>query len=664
MDPKGKTDNGNCAWLDEQLSQGINADNNKLELIQILGSVWKSPEVSETIFPKLNNYMLICNETNDSSNYKMLLLCLMYYIRDCRNGLGRKDSSRIILAFFCNHFSSDIVEPILEEYFKSGYWGDAMNILCMDKESNIGEYTFNNNIKNIIISIVVKQLNQDIEKVKNKENPSNCAKWVKLSKAKVGSKGKDRTMLSFLIAQKMFPNIKANTTFCKVVNNQVDFTKVYPVVETTPLYFKYRTLISTYEKVVRNLRKYIPYVEKDMKDYSKINPSALTGSNKLKLDKAFKNELPKYLNGKTKCTITDKKKNMYTKKYKNSDNIRFNIESRKQFAIKYIEYEKEVAIKLKEKVNKLKELYNKVDKTEEDLEEIKLLTETKTTNFSSATPLDIYNAYCPNNKIGNSGTNIMYENAILELTCKMSNIINMDMLCVADTSGSMYSNYKGISPISACIALTAFCSANSKNKHKFIQFADTSYLVDMKDHYENPTFYDYIKYMQEHSVNVGSTNFESVLELLRKMFTQNVNIPKYLIFFSDMQFNQAVQIGNINLTAKEQVEKLFKELGYDTFPTIIFWNLAQNDTSPCLLSDQGVVLLSGYTTQMLLDLDNIINDPTSYNNAYNEILVLNDNKNKVDTWSTIVKTLINSKACENILTNEIIKNNLNHTLKN
>lgn len=203
-------------------------------------------------------------------------------------------------------------------------------------------------------------------------------------------------------------------------------------------------------------------------------------------------------------------------------------------------------------------------------EELATLQETKTTNFNANLPIDVYRAY---SDLGSNVADPTLESCIIELIIgKLANLANIPALCVADTSGSMYgcfnTNNNLPKPIEVCISMTAFFAMTAPDlwKNKFIQFSDTSYIVDMETTYgSNPTFFDYIKYMKEHQVNAGSTNFESVLSVLEQLLLgESPNtLPKYLIIFSDMQFNQAIRVNYTNLPAGKQLKQLFIEkLGY------------------------------------------------------------------------------------------------------
>jgi len=303
------------------------------------------------------------------------------------------------------------------------------------------------------------------------------------------------------------------------------------------------------------------------------------------------------------------------------------------------------------------------------------MKEQKTMNFSAGTPLDVLQAY-----EGESKENPIYEACIGELRLgKCQDLSKLKVLCVSDTSGSMErTNYGTTTPFDVCCAMTAFfsmCSPTSY-RNKFIQFAGRAFIRDLNEEVkEEPSFFDFIKYMGENRIYDMTTNFESVLAVLKELFTgvESSELPDYLIFWSDMQFNRCVQSSNQDLTAAELLEKLFvEELDFkkDDVPTIVFWNLNAHDNRPARASDQGVVMLSGYNPQMLLELDAVIKGAVSdeeFEEAERKLAaeaeserLRQEEEKRINTWKAMVQILTSSEATVPFL--EKIKSILPHTL--
>lgn len=96
----------------------------------------------------------------------------------------------------------------------------------------------------------------------------------------------------------------------------------------------------------------------------------------------------------------------------------------------------------------------------------------------------------------------------------------------------------------------------------------------------------------------GSTNiekaFDRILEVALRGKVPQEQMPKYLLIFSDMEFNSTS-----NGTAFNTFEKKFKAEGYD-LPKLVFWNLnARMGNIPVTYNEQGVALVSGFSPSLL-----------------------------------------------------------------
>lgn len=638
----GITDNGAISWDLSELSGSLTDNELYSKIINLISTLWISTDMPyEEIKKKTDEYINECDKViipSDKNNFIALMLMFCLYRRNPRSGQGRRDESRGVLIPFVNKYYKDnptFAKKLIELYIASGYWGDAMKLLTISKNDPL--------LLNLVTDIIVDQLTRD----KSSINASLCAKWCPTPRVMNSKKSKDRVSMSILIAKRLFPDIKENSWYYKYKDGKLDNTTKFYINSKTPHYFKWRTLLERYTEYIKELRKKIQYVEKDMNPGSFSNIKHTTSLNKLRYDRALKNLPPKYFTEESK--IPKSKIKVLKKKYSSSyeSGERCNSDDRRECARNIIKYENEANSKLLEKQKLIEDVKQKIkDCNDPDpitiLEaELAKLVNKKVISFDTGTPVDVYKSYGDSREV-----NLMYESCINELALnKFSNISNMEILCVADTSGSMYSGNGSTSPISACIALTAFIAKNAPitYRHKFIQFSSKAYVIDMvkEMNKDDITFIEYISYMKSHQVNDMSTNFESVINTLRVIFKNNTSqIPKYLLFFSDMQFDQAVNL-NSELTAQEHLNELFmEELECEVSPTIVFWNLNCKKNSPAKMDAKGCVILSGYSPCMLLDLHNIVSA-------------------NVNTWKTLVKTLTESKACSKSLKD--IREYINHT---
>jgi Domain of unknown function (DUF2828) len=99
----------------------------------------------------------------------------------------------------------------------------------------------------------------------------------------------------------------------------------------------------------------------------------------------------------------------------------------------------------------------------------------------------------------------------------------------------------------------------------------------------------------------GSTDlmaaFDQILSHAVMMQCTQDQLPKVLIIFSDMQFNEACS--RSDQTVFQLAKDKFAAEGYE-LPSVVFWNLRSTHNSfPVSMNEQGVIMLSGYSAQLL-----------------------------------------------------------------
>ena len=110
-----------------------------------------------------------------------------------------------------------------------------------------------------------------------------------------------------------------------------------------------------------------------------------------------------------------------------------------------------------------------------------------------------------------------------------------------------------------------------------------------------------------------STNIVGAFdEVLRVATTNSVkaeDMPKYMVIFSDMQFDACVKNDD---SAMEMIQRKYEEAGY-VVPNVIFWNLnAREGNVPVRYDESGTALVSGFSPSLMtsiLKADDI--DPVS-----------------------------------------------------
>jgi len=180
-------------------------------------------------------------------------------------------------------------------------------------------------------------------------------------------------------------------------------------------------------------------------------------------------------------------------------------------------------------------------------------------------------------------------------------LLDAGVLCALDTSGSMtWSEIGGYQPIDICVGLGIFFSKLLKGafQDNVVMFSDESTLLKLTG-----DFCDRVD--QIPSDSMGSTNFQSVIDLIVRVRLQNPNIPvedypKVLLIVSDMMFSPAGL--NVDTNYNIAMQKL-ANVGLPKM-TIIWWVVNGNGTTdfPSKITDEGTVLVSGFDPSIVTNI--------------------------------------------------------------
>jgi hypothetical protein len=105
-----------------------------------------------------------------------------------------------------------------------------------------------------------------------------------------------------------------------------------------------------------------------------------------------------------------------------------------------------------------------------------------------------------------------------------------------------------------------------------------------------------------------NTNLEAVFEQLLALaqelqLTSEQVAQQSIVIFSDMEFDAALTPNEagpvIWETMHEAICRKFAAVGYETLPTIVYWNLRSSSSIPAKADTLGVVLLSGFSEALL-----------------------------------------------------------------
>ena len=175
---------------------------------------------------------------------------------------------------------------------------------------------------------------------------------------------------------------------------------------------------------------------------------------------------------------------------------------------------------------------------------------------------------------------------------------NGDTLVVADGSGSMCCAIgKGNTTaweVATSLAIYFAERASGAFKNTYITFSSRPQLVSLS----GSTLLDNLRIAYEHD-ECSNTNIKATFDLILRTAVSNHmpqdDMPKNILIISDMEFDY----GSSNIPLFKEIELEYKSYGYE-LPRLIFWNVnSRTGTIPLKENDRGVVLLSGFSTNVV-----------------------------------------------------------------
>lgn len=176
--------------------------------------------------------------------------------------------------------------------------------------------------------------------------------------------------------------------------------------------------------------------------------------------------------------------------------------------------------------------------------------------------------------------------------------LEMDAICILDTSGSMYSgcwgwgrpdfskfdkNDIGMKAMSVCHALAKH---STYAPNQLISFSSNPHLMTIKGN----TLEE--EYNSMYTGDCSNTDFGKVMELLKGL----KKYPEYIIVLSDMEFDYGSH------QSKKELMNLFKQ--HEANTKLIWWNFNDRNKTVPEFDEYGNIYLSGYNLQILKLLEN------------------------------------------------------------
>lgn len=208
-------------------------------------------------------------------------------------------------------------------------------------------------------------------------------------------------------------------------------------------------------------------------------------------------------------------------------------------------------------------------------------------NVSTATVHDAFKtAYCMSPQSVDAGDVIakkIVENETIG--------VEMDAICVLDTSGSM--GWGGNSLLSKATSVAhALATHSTYAKNQIISFSSNPHLMTIK----GETLKE--QYDSMYTGDCSNTDFAKVMEILKGL----KKYPQYIIVMSDMEFDYGSH------QSKKELQELFKQ--HEANTKLVWWNFNDRNKTVPEFDEYGNIFLSGYNLQILKLLENNFNMAT------------------------------------------------------
>lgn len=195
-----------------------------------------------------------------------------------------------------------------------------------------------------------------------------------------------------------------------------------------------------------------------------------------------------------------------------------------------------------------------------------------------------------------------------------------DTIVVRDGSGSMTSRVGNteVTAMDISTALAIYCSQflSGSFKDKFITFSSRAQLVDLS---KCGSLETKLKTTYRFG-DCSNTNIQNVFELILSTAVEShmapEELPSTVLVISDMEFDPSTGSGgwygggfNAGANVFKVMDQKFKAAGYK-LPKLAFWNVnSRTGTIPCTYNENGVLLISGFSQNVLSMVMNGKTDP-------------------------------------------------------
>lgn len=207
-----------------------------------------------------------------------------------------------------------------------------------------------------------------------------------------------------------------------------------------------------------------------------------------------------------------------------------------------------------------------------------------------------------------------YDESIEQIWKSLPHIVNNEStICVRDDSVSMSISMGGKSNVTALEIATSLSiyfseTLTGEYKNKYISFSSNPKFIDMS---QCKSLKEKLDLSYTHS-EVSNTDIYKVFKLILDVAIKNnykqEDLPNNILILSDMEFDEGVLCKTDN-TLFDRIQREYAESGYN-LPKLIFWNICgRTNVVPIKENDKGVILVSGFSINIIKMIMNGENDP-------------------------------------------------------
>ena len=169
------------------------------------------------------------------------------------------------------------------------------------------------------------------------------------------------------------------------------------------------------------------------------------------------------------------------------------------------------------------------------------------------------------------------------------------ILPLVDVSGSMMVSASGATTaLDVAVSLGLYCADKNVGKFNgcFLTFSGEPELLYLQGNIIQKA-QQMVKSRWGMNTNIALA-FDKILETAVAARVPECEMPKMLVIFSDMQFDECIR----GYSAFEALQAKYKEAGYQ-LPKVVFWNLAARDNVPVKFDQRGTALVSGFSPKLM-----------------------------------------------------------------